>query len=49
VCGSKHNGSKWRPNLTFFFKTFISFLILEDKVEHAIGELDDEATLAWRT
>ena len=34
---------------TLFFKTFISFSILEDKVEHAIGVLDEEATLAWQT
>ena len=33
---------------TFFFNKFISFLILEDKVEHAISKLG-EATLAWQT
>ena len=33
---------------TLFFKTFISFSILEDKVEHAIDVLG-EATLAWQT
>jgi len=32
--------------IKLFFKTQISFLILEDKVEHAIGKLDDEAILA---
>ena len=31
---------------TLFFNKHISFLILEDNVEHAIGILDDEA---WQT
>ena len=35
--------------LTLFFKIFILFLILEDKVEHAIGKLECEAVLAWQT
>ena len=34
---------------TLFFKTFISFSMLEDKVEHAIGVQEVEATLAWQT
>ena len=34
---------------TLFFKTFISFSIVEDKVEHAIGVQEVEATLAWHT
>ena len=34
---------------TLFFNTHISFLILEDKVEHAIETLDGEAILAWQT
>ena len=33
---------------TLFFKTFISFSIVEDKVEHAKDVLDEEATLAWQ-
>ena len=34
---------------TLFFKTHISFLIIEEKVEHAIETLDGEAILAWQT
>ena len=35
---------------TLFFKTIISFSIVEDKVEHAIGVQEiEEATLAWHT
>ena len=32
-----------------FFQTFISFSIVENKVEHAICVLEEEATLAWQT
>ena len=43
VCGSWHIGSKWSPKLTLFFNIVISFSIIEEEVEHAIGTLDDEA------
>ena len=33
----------------FFFNKFISFSIIEDKVEHAIDVLEDESTLAWQS
>ena len=32
-----------------FFNTHILFLMLEDKVEHAIETLDGEVILAWQT
>ena len=34
---------------TLFFKIFMSFSMLEDKVEHAIGVQEEEAILAWQT
>ena len=34
---------------TLFFKAHMSFSIIEEEVEHAIGILDGEAIVAWQT